>query len=88
MTTKQISFAGTALMLVLSLGLATTGAHADDQKDKKDKKAAKAASAKKAPPGKVKFLPGTQESAKERATRLKRECKGAVNAGACLGHTG
>ena len=85
MTTRQISFAGTALMLVLSLGLATTGAYADTQKDKK---AAKAASAKKAPPGKVKFLPGTQESAKERATRLKRECKGAVNAGACLGHTG
>ena len=85
MTTRQISFAGTALMLVLSLGLATTGAHADNQKDKKT---AKAASAKKAPPGKVKFLPGTQESAKERATRLKRECKGAVNAGACLGHTG
>ena len=85
MTTRQISFAGTALMLVLSLGLATTGAHADTHKDKKT---AKAASAKKAPPGKVKFLPGTQESAKERATRLKRECKGAVNAGACLGHTG
>ena len=85
MTTRQISFAGTALMLVLSLGLATTGAHADSHKDKK---AAKAANAKKAPPGKVKFLPGTQESPKERATRLKRECKGAVNAGACLGHTG
>ena len=85
MTTRQISFAGTALMLVLSLGLATTGAYADTHKDKKT---AKAASAKKAPPGKVKFLPGTQESAKERASRLKRECKGAVNAGACLGHTG
>ena len=85
MTTRQISFARAALMLVLSLGLAATGAHADTQKDKK---AAKAASAKKAPPGKVKFLPGSQESAKERASRLKRECKGAVNAGACLGHTG
>ena len=88
MTKKRISFAGATLLLVLSLGLATTGAHADDQKDKKDKKAVKSVKAKKAPPGKVKFLPGTQESAKERATRLKRECKGAVNAGACLGHTG
>ena len=85
MTTRQISFARAALMLVLSLGLAATSANAVDQKDKK---AAKSAKAKKAPPGKVKFLPGTQESAKERATRLKRECKGAVNAGACLGHTG
>ena len=85
MTTKQISFAGAALGLALSLGLAATGAYAESQKDKK---AAEAAGAKKAPPGTVKFLPGTQESAKERATRLKRECKGAVNAGACLGHTG
>ena len=85
MSTKRISFAGATLLLVLSLGLAATSAHAVDQKDKK---AAKSAKAKKAPPGKVKFLPGTQESAKERATRLKRECKGAVNAGACLGHTG
>ena len=85
MTTKRISFAGATLLLVLSLGLAATSANAVDQKDKK---AAKSAKAKKAPPGKVKFLPGTQESAKERATRLKRECKGAVNAGACLGYTG
>ena len=88
MEKKQPAFAGSAravLALALSLGIAVTGAHAHNQKDKH---AAKAASAKKAPPGKVKFLPGTQESAKERATRLKRECKGAVNAGACLGHTG
>ncbi|MDP1741841.1 MAG: hypothetical protein Q8M51_09660 [Polaromonas sp.] len=88
MTTKQSSLAGSALAvlaLVLSLGLGATGAHADS---KKDKKAATASSAKKAPPGKVKFVPGSQESAKERATRLKRECKGAVNAGACQGHTG
>ena len=85
MTTKQIAFSGSALVLFLSLGLAATSAHADSQKDKK---ATAASSAKKAPPGKVKFLPGSQESAKDRATRLKRECKGAVNAGACHGHTG
>ena len=49
------------------------------------KKAKKAGSA---PPGKsAKFMPGSQETAKERATRLKRECKGRVNAGACEGYT-
>ena len=88
MEKKQPAFAGSAravVALALSLGIAVTGAHAHNQKDKHT---AKAASAKKAPPGKVKFLPGTQESAKERATRLKRECKGGVNAGACLGYTG
>jgi hypothetical protein len=35
----------------------------------------------------VKFMPGSQESPKERTARLKRECKGQVNAGACEGHT-
>ena len=41
-----------------------------------------------AQPGKsAKFIPGSQETAKERATRLKRECKGRVNAGACEGYT-
>ena len=33
------------------------------------------------------FLPGSQESPAERAARLTRECKGAVNAGACEGYT-
>ena len=36
---------------------------------------------------KVKFLPGSQETTKERSARLKRECQGAVNAGACSGYT-
>ncbi len=35
----------------------------------------------------AKFIPGSQETRKERTTRLKRECKGRVNAGACEGHT-
>jgi len=45
---------------------------------------------KKAPhakQGSTKFLPGSQETRKERETRLKRECKGRVNAGACEGYT-
>jgi hypothetical protein len=48
-------------------------------------KAKKAAPAKKQ--GSTKFMPGSEETRKERATRLKRECKGRVNAGACEGYT-
>ena len=36
---------------------------------------------------KAKFMAGTQETKKERSTRLMRECKGAVDAGACAGYT-
>ena len=43
--------------------------------------------AKKAGGGQVKFLPGSEETTKERSNRLKRECKGRVNAGACAGYT-
>ena len=35
----------------------------------------------------IKFLPGSGETARERSSRLKRECKGRVNAGACEGYT-
>jgi hypothetical protein len=36
----------------------------------------------------VRFLPGpSEETPAARARRLKRECKGRPNAGACLGHT-
>ena len=37
--------------------------------------------------GQVKFLPGSAETTKERSSRLMRECKGRVNAGACAGYT-
>ena len=53
-------------------------------KTKAKKKSAKAA--KSAKTSKAKFLPGSQETVKERATRLQRECKGAPNAGACSGY--
>lgn len=36
--------------------------------------------------GSVKFMPGSEETRSERAARLKRECKGRVNAGACEGY--
>ena len=36
---------------------------------------------------KAKFASGSQESTQERSARLKRECKGHVDAGACAGYT-
>ena len=43
--------------------------------------------AKKPRGSKAKFSSGSEETKKERDSRLKRECKGQVNAGACLGYT-
>lgn len=70
-----VAAAGAALCLGL---LAPPGLAATE-------KAKKAAPAKKQ--GSTKFMPGSEETRKERATRLKRECKGRVNAGACTGYT-
>ena len=36
---------------------------------------------------KATVLPNSAESVAERSARLKRECKGGVNAGACAGYT-
>lgn len=67
------------------------GAHARSQPadagDKPVSSKAKKKSAKSGRGGQIKFLPGSGETAKERSTRLKRECKGRVNAGACEGYT-
>jgi hypothetical protein len=49
--------------------------------------ASKKAGTKAGQPSHVKFLSGSEESAKERSSRLRRECKGRVNAGACAGYT-
>lgn len=65
--------------MVLWLGLSAAPGIAATETTKK------AAPAKKQ--GSTKFMPGSEETRKERATRLKRECKGRVNAGACEGYT-
>lgn len=80
-----------AVMLLVALLMGS--AHARSQTDaggepassKANKKAAKAAKAGHV--GQIKFLPGSGETSRERSTRLKRECKGRVNAGACEGYT-
>ena len=53
----------------------------------KTKKKKTSGTAAAGPIGRTQFLPGSQESRAERAARLTRECKGAVNAGACEGYT-
>ena len=52
-----------------------------------DKPAASAKNKKTGASGQVRFLPGSAETVKERSQRLKRECQGQVNAGACAGYT-
>ena len=52
-----------------------------------DRPAASAKKKKTGASGQVQFLPGSAETAKERSGRLKRECRGQVNAGACAGYT-
>ncbi len=47
----------------------------------------KAKKAKATTGAKAKFVPSSQETKKERSTRLMRECKGGVDAGACAGYT-
>jgi hypothetical protein len=69
---------------VLSMGAAY--AQAPEVLNPPIKTKAKKKSAKSARASKSRFLPGSQETVKERATRLQRECKGAPNAGACSGY--
>ena len=81
--------AGVALALA---ALLMGGAHARTAPaaDGTQAVAAKSAKAKKraAGGGQIRFLPGSAETVKERSSRLTRECKGRVNAGACAGYTG
>jgi hypothetical protein len=50
-------------------------------------KKAKAKSSSAGTAGKAKFISGSEETPAQRHARLTRECKGAVNAGACAGYT-
>ncbi|MDB5777973.1 MAG: hypothetical protein JWP79_1811 [Polaromonas sp.] len=73
------------LVAAVMIGSAHAGAASAASGDKpaaSAKKKAKAGSG-----GQVRFLPGSAETAKERGSRLKRECHGQVNAGACAGYT-
>lgn len=77
-----------ALATAMLMGCAPV--HAADTGDKPAKSQHKKKPAKekaKAQGGKATFVRGSEESVAERTARLKRECKGGVNAGACAGFT-
>ena len=73
-------------MFLAALSMAGTHAFASSPAAS-DKPAAPAKNKKTVASGQVRFLPGSAETVKERSQRLKRECQGQVNAGACAGYT-
>lgn len=76
--------------LVATMLMGGAQVHAADTGDKPAKSQSKKKPAKekaKAQGGKATFIRGSEESVSERTARLKRECKGGVNAGACAGLT-
>lgn len=80
-----LNHTGAVILMAIALGL---GAHAHASSQHTAKKPAASKTAKKSGAiGQVRFLPGSAETTKERSARLKRECKGRVNAGACAGYT-
>ena len=60
---------------------------ADNEVKAKNQPKAKAEKKQKPPSLKLAAPGGSAETAAERRARLKRECKGRPNAGACTGHT-
>ena len=76
-----------ALTVMLLAAALMSGAHAKTQPADVSDGQTSSKKAKKSGGGQVKFLRGSEESPKERSNRLKRECKGRVNAGACAGYT-
>lgn len=71
--------------LLLAAGLVVSAQAASTTSDVGNQ--AVSAKKKKSAGGQVSFLPGSAETAKERSSRLRRECQGGVNAGACAGYT-
>ena len=78
------------LICVVALIWATSALAADTEAKttKPEEKPPKAATSKQAKKAKADSKPGgSAESPADRTARLKRECRGAVNAGACTGYT-
>ena len=83
---------GPVLAALMTGALAANGAGAQTQPAPEGDKPAKSKSKKAAKSGaagggKVTIIPGSGETPAQRTARLKRECKGAVDAGACTGYT-
>lgn len=83
-------FRGPALALLAATVLLGGNALAQSQVAQDGDKPARSKAKKtkaKSGGGKVKFISGSAETPAQRSARLTRECKGAVNAGACAGYT-
>lgn len=91
MTNKSLLAAFLAALMAAALAAghaqAQTQPAAEGDKPAKSKSKSKKAAAKSGAGGKVTFSPGSGETPAQRTARLKRECKGAVDAGACSGYT-
>jgi hypothetical protein len=85
---KHIVIKSTWTLMLMAATLIVSPHASASPADSGNKAAARQAKKKTGPSGQIKFLPGSEETTKERNTRLKRECKGRVNAGACAGYTG
>ena len=81
----MIKNTGAWLVMALALGFCAPSQAASVDADGKPK--ATKTRKKSGASGQIKFLPGSAETTKERSSRLMRECKGRVNAGACAGYT-
>lgn len=75
------------LAMCCMLGLAIGPAWAAGTESPDAEKKARSEKKKKSPALKLTAPGGSGESTAERSARLKRECKGRPNAGACSGHT-
>ena len=74
-------------VMLLASALLSGGAHGAAQGPQSGDAQKASKKVKKSGAGQVKFLRGSEESTAERSRRLKGECKGRVNAGACAGYT-
>ena len=86
---KVFSKPAMAFMLAAALLMGSACAQALESGDQPTTaKARKKAAKNHAPRGaRAKFIQGSEETVAQRTARLKRECKGGVNAGACAGFT-
>lgn len=86
------SLKGPVLAAIMMAALVANTAQAQTQPAPEGDKPAKSKSKKTAKTGaagggKVTFIQGSGETPAQRTARLRRECKGAVDAGACTGYT-
>lgn len=77
----------TAWLLAVAVGMGATGYVQSAEVLNPPTKSEGKKKLKKSRGSRAKILSGSEETKKERDSRLKRECKGQVNAGACAGYT-